>query len=152
MRNGSVKRLVVSAAVVGACVVSALFFFRSPGGPKGFATPGECLDVYREASRAGDVSRCLDCLDDALRAEKKCRLTAEKLRNDNVGVKSWTQVDPVVQNAVAHIDVDEIRPGDARRVRYHFKKTRGGWRIAKIDPPAALPGLIPYGTPVDKAP
>jgi hypothetical protein len=141
------RRVLVPLALTGALLAYVLT--RSSLKAKGFATPAECLGSYREALIAGDVPRYLECLDEPLRAEKKTSVTANALRRQLRGVKSWTQLDPVSQGPEAYIDVDTIRVTEAHRTRYHFRQTATGWLITGIDPPKLRKMGIPYGTPAD---
>jgi hypothetical protein len=146
------KRIAVVAVLVLALGLLALPFFRAPAGPTGFATPDACLEAYHQASLAGDVAGSLECLDEPLRLEKKRSVTEAGLRHETAGVKTWVQNQAVVGQTGAHIDVEMVRSGDVRRVRFHFKQTGGGWRVAAIDPPVALPVKIRYGTHINEVP
>jgi hypothetical protein len=140
-------RILIPLALTGALLAYVLT--RSPGQLKRFATPTECLESYREALIAGDVPRYLGCLDEPLRAEKKRSATANALRRQMRGVKSWTQLEPVSRGPQVYIDVDTIQVTEAHRTRYHFRRTESGWLITAIEPSKSRKAGIPYGTPVE---
>ena len=146
------KRFRVVCLVAFAAGLLALILWLAPRRPPGFATPAECLEAYAEASRAGDVEHYLGCLTEPLRSENRPSATPAGLRRQTEGVKSWVQLDPVVEGQAAHIDVDQVRRDGTRRVRFHLRRGGGGWLIAGIDPPKALATDIPYGTPIDQVP
>jgi hypothetical protein len=136
----------LAAAAVGGLVV--VLILSRPAGPAGFATPADCLDAYREASLAGDVTGLLSCLAEPLRSRHQAGLTAESARRELKGVKNWTVRDPVVNETTAAVDVELVRQGGKSLLRFHLRRGATGWLISGIDPPKELPVKIPYGTPV----
>jgi hypothetical protein len=146
------KRLRVLLLVGASLALLGVALYWSPRRPTGFATPGECLEEYREAVLAGDVPRYLRCLAEPLQDEQRRSISPEKLRRQMEGVKSWTQLDPVVKGSAAQVEVDQVRRAGARRIRFHLRRSEEGWRIIRIDAPRPLRTDIPYGTPVDQVP
>src|SRR5207249_3920819 len=119
----------------------------------GYATPTACLDMYCEASRAGDVVRYRSCLGEPLRSDMERRYPeaqalAEVVRGNVQDIKSWVQRDPVLDGASAYVDVEEVHPSGTRRRRFHLAHSGNGWLIVGIEPPREVPAVIPYGTHV----
>jgi hypothetical protein len=141
------KRLRVACllAVILAILAGALYFSRQPA-LTGFPTPADCLDAYRDACKTGEIEEYLRCLAEPLRSEKRASITPDRIRKEMQGVKSWTQLDPVVKNDTATIDVDAVRPTGARRTRFHLQRSERGWLITAIDRAKDLPSSVPYGT------
>jgi hypothetical protein len=149
------KRLRVGIVLVLTPVLLALAVYWSPG-RSGFATPAECLDAYREASRAGDVAAYRSCLGEPLRSENARRFAdagalAAFLRDDMKDVKSWVQLlDPGAEGTVARVDIEEVRSTGTRRLRFHLARSGAGWLIVGVEPAQEVPAIIPYGTHVSK--
>jgi hypothetical protein len=137
-------RVAILLALIFGLLLAALFWSR-PHPESGFATPGDCLDAYRDACKTGNVGRYLSCLAEPLRSDKG-DATAEQIRKEMQDVKSWTQLDPEIKHDSAIIDVDAVRRSGTRRIRFHLARSDGGWLITAIDAPRELPGGIPYGT------
>jgi hypothetical protein len=138
-------------AVTLAVLALAVWWSRRPG-PAGFATPADCLDALREASAAGDVGRYLDCLGEPLRSQKQGSLRPADLRRDVEGVKSWTQIEPVVQGSAATAEVDQVRAQGTSRVRFRLERSGRGWLVVGIDRPTEIAPPVRYGTHVSEAP
>jgi hypothetical protein len=137
----------LAVAAVGGLIL-ALLLARPAAPAAGFATPADCLDAYREASRGGDVTGVLNCLAEPLRSREQAGITAASVRRPLAGVKNWTLRDPVVEEAAATVDVELVRQSGKSLVRFHLRRGATGWLISAIDPPKELPVKIPYGTPV----
>jgi hypothetical protein len=118
----------------------------------GFASPAECVEVYRDACAAGDSAKALACLGGPLRAEAERSASAAALTRELAGVVSWAQHEPEVRGTAAHVDVDRGRRDGVQRVRFRLERGGAGWLIVGIDPPKGLPTTIPYGTHISKVP
>ena len=137
--------LATVALLVGAALWSQR---RSPG----FAGPAECVEAYRDACAAGDVTGACACMGGSLRAESERTASAASLRREMAGVVSWAQHEPEINDAAAWVDVDRGKRDGVQRVRFRLERDGGGWRIVGIDAPQPLPTVIPYGTHVGKVP
>jgi hypothetical protein len=145
------KQLLIAIGVVG--VVGILLVPWTPPGPRGFATPADCVENYAEACKTGDVPRYLACLAEPLRVaerSKNPREFAESLRQRMSETKSWVQQPAQeMEGSKATVDVDEIRSFGSRRLRFHLEKTSAGWLITAIDS-RDLPTKVRYGTHVSE--
>jgi hypothetical protein len=125
---------------------------------RGFATPADCIDAYRDASIEGNESRYLSCLAEPLRSETRRRYSesgtlADSLRDSMRDVKNWVlAAEPAIEGTTAHVDVDETRATGKRRTRFILERSGQGWLIVRIDPPQDIPMDIPYGTHISKVP
>jgi hypothetical protein len=118
----------------------------------GFASPTECVEAYRDACAAGDLTMARACLGGALRAESERSGNAEALKREMAGAVGWTQRDPEISGATAHVDVDRGRRDVEQRIRFRLERRGSGWLIVDIEPPQPLPTLVPHGTHVSKVP
>jgi hypothetical protein len=50
------------------------------------------------------------------------------------------------------VDVDEVRRGGTRRLRFRLERSGKGWLIVAIGPPQTIPTPIPYGTHISQVP
>jgi hypothetical protein len=148
-------RIVIPLLVV---LIAAALAVRWMAGTRGFATPTECIEAYREASLAGDVPRYLDCLAEPLRARMLNRFADPQrlgmaIKEPMQDIKNWGQsVERTEGEPTAFVNVDEVRATGTRRVRYHLEQTGRGWLISAIDPPREVPTPIPFGTHIGEAP
>jgi hypothetical protein len=132
--------------------LAALIVSELPRRPSGFATPADCLDAYRDASKDGDVARYLSCLGEPLRSEKERALNRANLLRTMEDIKGWTRLDPVVSQSAAYVDVDQVRTSGTARVRIHLQRYGGGWLIVSVDAPKDVPAPVRYGTHVSEVP
>src|SRR5262245_44604670 len=102
LRPRVILPLLLAAVLTGA----ALWWYASP---KGFATPQQCVEAYRDALAAGNDAAFLQCLAEPLRSEIHGRLADPAFRRSVDGLKGWTQLDPEIAGPQASILVDEIR-------------------------------------------
>ncbi len=148
------KRLRMVLVVVLTLVLLALALWWSPRQSR-YATPTACLDIYCEASKTGDVAKYRSCLGEPLRSEMERRYPdgsawAEAVRATMTDIKSWVQMDPVIDGATAYVDVEEVHRSGQRRRRFHLAQAGSGWLISGIEPPKEVPAIIPYGTHVSQ--
>ncbi len=137
--------------IVGALtlVLAGGVWYARRGRAEGFPSPTACLEAFREAAVGGDVSRWLACLEPAFRAQRESSVSAADLRRQMRGVKSWTELEPVVRGGAASVDVEQVRADGTWRIRYYFRRAGGGWLISAIDAPRAQKDRPRYGTPVE---
>jgi hypothetical protein len=135
---------ILAALVVGIVLV----IYASHRGGAAFPSPEACLDAYRDACKDGNWSRYLSCLGEPLRSERQLAATVETLHQEMEGIKSWTRLDPVVQNTTAYADVDQVRLSGTCRIRFHLQRAGPGWLIVGIDLPLEIPTPIRFGTHV----
>ncbi|GIW79884.1 MAG: hypothetical protein KatS3mg105_1691 [Gemmatales bacterium] len=152
MKKGFRVALIV-AITIGVLGPAAWYASRQNGYP----SPQDCLDAYAEARKAGNVPMFLGCLAPPLRQRMNTQFPdadafAESLRGSMKDVKSWVQLDAVVDGATATVDVDEVLASGTRRIRFHLERTGQNWLISKIEAPKDVPGTIPFGTDVTKVP
>jgi hypothetical protein len=121
---------------------------RWASGSKGFATPGECVEAYRDAILADDADRFRECLADTLRSPPPP--ITEAIRTPMKEIKGWSQSVETLDSRSAVVTVDEIRTASTRRVRYRLERTSGGWLIAEIGQAKDVPTTVPYGTHISK--
>ena len=147
------RRRLVLLLVVG-LGLAALLVYGPPRRPTGFATPADCLDAYRDASKDGDMARYLRCLGEPLRSEQQRTLDSDALRRRLEDVKGWTRLEPVIQELSAYVDVDQVRTSGTARVRFHLQRVDQGqgWLIVRVDAPKEVPAPVPYGTHVSEVP
>ena len=126
--------------------------------PSGYATPGECLDAYYDASSAGDAVRYLGCLAEPLRTETRRRFAGDAdlvpaVRSGAAGLKNRVQQgDGAADGADRIVEVEEVRIPGIRRVRFRLRLTGGSWLIAAIETGPEAPADVPYGTHMSKVP
>jgi hypothetical protein len=124
----------------------------------GYGTPGECLDAYYDALSAGDPGRHLGCLAEPLRTETRRRFAgntdpAQALQRGAADLKNRVQQgNGTADGANRIVDVDEVRIGGIRRVRFRLRQNGGSWLIAAIDTGTQAPAEVPYGTHISKGP
>jgi len=150
MKRNETQRLVIILLLATGLLGSALLFSRSSS-QGGFATPGECVEAYGEALKAGDVDKYLNCLGEPARGQVAGR--AESLRRDAAGLVAWVQIgEPRVEESVASVEVDEVRKDATRRTRFRLEHSSHGWLIVDIEPVKEAPAPIRHGTHVSEAP
>jgi hypothetical protein len=146
------KRRLLMLSLLLALVVTAVVLYGRGGSRQGFATPAECLDAYRDASKDGDVTRYLSCLGEPLRSEKRRSIQAVDLIRDMAGVKGWTRHEAVIRDRIADVDVDLVRATGSFRLSFHLQRTDQGWVIVALDGPREQRSPVPYRTPVGNEP
>jgi hypothetical protein len=144
-------RVVVVLAVTLSLLAVVLFWSRRTT-TAWAATPAQCLDDYYESLRRGDIVKYRSCLGEPYRARAEQRSFAA-IRRDVEDVKDLVQLPgPVEQGSPLWVDVDEVRAGSVRRLRYHLRSEYNGWVIVGIDAPREIAVPVRYGTPVGDAP
>ncbi len=144
-------------ALTGVVLAGALVWSLRPR-PAGCATPLECLQAYREASRAGDPARYLRYLGEPLRSQVQQSYPddgalAESLQRDTRPIKAWVDIGPLEeQGDRALANVEEVRETGQRRLRFHLERTPDGWLIVRIEKDREQTPAVPYGTPVGEEP
>jgi hypothetical protein len=152
------RRVVAAVAVTLAAGLAVVWLSPRPQPAPRFAAPDDCVAAYADACKDGDATAYLDCLAEPLRSQSRQQAPdaaklAEQLRASMAEVKSWTQVGPAeVEGATAHVEVDEVRAGGTRRIRFRLERGAAGWRIAGIGAPQDVPAPVRYGTPVGEGP
>jgi hypothetical protein len=127
-------------------------------GPRGFATPSECVDHYCESHKDGNAELYLSCLAEPLRSEGQqgfasADALSQFLKDRAKDVTSFVRLgEPVVEGASASVEVDENRRTGVRRFRVHLERFGRDWLIVRIDPPQEVPMPIPYETHVRDVP
>jgi hypothetical protein len=144
------RRLLIGLILVP--VLALLVLYGRPRAPQGFATPAECLDAYRDASKDGDVARYLSCLSESLRSEKRQSVQAADLVREMDGVKGWSRHEPVMRDGTADVDVDLVRQTGTFRLVFHLRQVDSGWVIVGLDGPHEQPPTIRFGTPAATGP
>jgi hypothetical protein len=144
------RRLLVAMGLI--LALGALVLYGRPRSSQGFATPGECLDAYRDASKEGDVARYLSCLGEPLRSEKQQAVTAADLIRGMQGVKGWSRHEPVIREEMADVDVDLVRQSGTYRLSFRLQRVNHGWVIVALDGPHERNSPVPYGTPATEKP
>jgi hypothetical protein len=145
------KRRRVLVLLTSAAGLLALALLAPPRPPRGFATPAECLDAYRDACKDGDAAGHLRCLAEPLRSQEQAT-RPEELTGRMDGVLSWGRGEPVIDGAKAYVDVDRVKASGTQRIRFHLERSGGGWLIVRIDRPSDVPTPIRPGTPVGDVP
>jgi hypothetical protein len=146
------KRLLVPLLVVLALLAGVIYWSARP---RGFATPGQCLEAYRDALAAGDQSRYLGCLAPPLRAkiqEEPEEHFQAKARRFKEHIKNWGQSLESEQDSAASVLVDEVSMLGTAQRRYRLERSASGWLIAAIEPPKDVPTPVPFGTHISKVP
>lgn len=144
------RRLLIS--LVSTVAVLALILYGSRWSPPGFATPTDCINAYRDACKNGDVARYSRCLAEPLRSTKQPVTQSADLQRQMDGVLSWSQLEPVIRDATAYVDVDRVKTSGTQRIRFHLERFGKGWLIVRIDEPKDVPTPIRPGTHVGDAP
>jgi len=144
------RQLKLILAVLTVAVLAGVLLWWQRG-PAGFASPADCVEAYRDACLAGDVSAYLSCLGEPLRSQRRDVARPDDLKRALDGVVGWAQHDSVVGETEAHVDVDQTRRDGTQRVRFRLRRA-GGWLIVGIEAPQPVPTLIPHGTHVSKVP
>jgi hypothetical protein len=140
------KRYRAPVAVLLILVLLGLARFWPGRESRRFATPGDCVDAYRDACEAGDVTRYLHCLGDPLRYEKSGSATSAELLQEMQGLKGWTRLDVMVTDTTAEVDVDLIRTSGTYRRRFHLQHNANGWVIVGVEPAKEVATPVQYGT------
>src|SRR5262245_57511610 len=95
-RRGLMSRqLKLILAVLTVAVLAGVLLWRQRG-PAGFASPADCVEAYRDACLAGDVTAYLGCLGEPLRSQRRDLTRADDLKRALDGVVGWAQLDPVI--------------------------------------------------------
>ncbi len=147
------RRMLTILAVTLALLAAALYWSGRQQ-QSGFATPSDCIGAYRDASKEGDVAKYLNCLGEPLRSDKQRTITSQDLLRDMEGVKSWGESKdaPVIQDTVAYVNVDKVRPHGTTPIRFRLEKSGQGWLIVGIEQGNETKPAIPYGTRVGEEP
>jgi hypothetical protein len=142
------RRLVILLVLVAAG--GGLWLARRSTAPAGgFSTPGECVDAYYAATRAGDVAAYLRCLGEPILAEERNASgdgLVERLRRQAQSVKGWAQAGEAVDGDRATVEIDEVRLTGTCRVRFGLRRGAGGWGVVAVDRGPERPAAVPYGT------
>src|SRR5262249_8180742 len=151
-RGHFMKRRRLLLVLILTLALVALVLYGRPRSLQGFATPGECLDAYRDAGKDGDVARYLSCLGEPLRSEKRQSVRAADLVRGMEGVTGWGGDEPVIRDGVADVDVDLVRKTGTFRLSFRLQRADQGWVIVAVDGPRERPAPVPYGTLVGEGP
>jgi hypothetical protein len=144
-------RVMVLLALTLSLLAVVLFWSRRTSTARA-PTPAECLDDYYESLRRGDIDKYRSCLGEPYRTRAEQRSFAA-IRRDVEDVKDLVQLPgPIEQGSPLWVDVDEVRAGSVRRLRYHLRSHDSGWVIVGIDPPREISAPVRYGTPVGDEP
>jgi hypothetical protein len=141
-------------ALTGLALAGAVAWALRPRVASGYATPGECLEAYREACRAGDAVRYRRCLGDPLRSEVRQTYPddaalAEALRREAEGLKGWVEVGPPdEQGERATASVEEVRETGQRPLSISLERSQDGWLVVGVERGAEQVPDVRYGTRV----
>jgi hypothetical protein len=146
------KRLLLPLLVVLALLAGVIYWSARP---RGFSTPGQCVEAYRDALAAGDQSRYMSCLAPPLRTqmqeEPEERFQANALRFKE-HIKGWRQSVESEQDSTAAVLVNEVSVLGTVQRRYRLERSGSGWLIAAIEQGKEVPTPVPYGTHISKVP